>query len=499
MQAITPRWEWRTFGTDFGEGERAFAALTPERVQESDEIYLVGREGDTVKVRDALMDIKVLREVDENGLEQWTPVMKAEFPIPATDVPRVFEALREAMPSLERSTYTLDQFLDELIGRTDGVTAVQVHKRRVRYTIGGCTSEVTNVIADGRQTRTIAIEAEDAAAVIAAVRGAGLGAYINTPYPVGLRALLAEQPSRFAVIDVGTNSVKFHVAERNVDGSWRRVIDRAELTRLGEGLEETGEIGPEAIDRTADAIAGMVTEAKAAGVRAIAAVGTAGLRIAKNSDAVVAEIQRRSGVGCQVVSGEEESRLAYLAVVEGIGLAKGSLVVFDTGGGSSQFTFGTDLGVEERFSVDVGAVRYTERFGLDGAVSSDVLDEALAAISADLARLDGRPSPDALVGMGGALTNMAAVSHDMATYDPDVVQGTVLDRAEIDRQIELYRTRDTDARREIVGLQPKRADVILAGACIVRTVMEKLGQDSLTVSDRGLRHGVLAERFGTVH
>ena len=83
-----------------------------------------------------------------------------------------------------------------------------------------------------------------------------------------------------------------------------------------------------------------------------------------------------------------------------------------------------------------------------------------------------------------------------ATYDPDRIQGTVLDRAEIDRQIELYRTRDADARRSIVGLQPKRADVILAGACIVRTVMDKLGTDTLTVSDRGLRHGVLVERFG---
>ena len=300
MQAITPRWEWRTFGSDFGAGERAFAALTPERVQESDEIYLVGREGDTVKVRDALMDIKVLREVDENGLEQWTPVMKAEFPIPATDVPRVFEALREPTPSLDRAEYTFDQFLDELIAPTDGVTAVHVHKRRVRYTIGGCTSEVTDVIADGRQTRTIAIEGEDAAAVIAAVRGAGLGDFVNTPYPAGLRALLAEQPSRFAVIDVGTNSVKFHIAERRIDGSWHRVVDRAELTRLGEGLEATGEIGREAIDRTADAIAQMVTEAKAAGVLAIAAVGTAGLRIARNRDAVLAEIRERSGVGCEV-------------------------------------------------------------------------------------------------------------------------------------------------------------------------------------------------------
>ena len=96
--------------------------------------------------------------------------------------------------------------------------------------------------------------------------------------------------------------------------------------------------------------------------------------------------------------------------------------------------------------------------------------------------------------MGGVVTNMTAVAHRLAKYDPVVVQGAVLDRAEIDRQIELYRSQDADARRAIVGLQPKRAEVILAGACIVRTVMEKLGKELLTVSDRGLRHGVLAER-----
>jgi exopolyphosphatase/guanosine-5'-triphosphate,3'-diphosphate pyrophosphatase len=98
--------------------------------------------------------------------------------------------------------------------------------------------------------------------------------------------------------------------------------------------------------------------------------------------------------------------------------------------------------------------------------------------------------------MGGALTNMAAVKHELATYDPDVVQGTVLDRAEVDRQLDLYRTRRGDERRTIVGLQSGRADFILAGACIVRTVLTELGVDSLTVSDRGLRHGLLADRFG---
>ena len=99
--------------------------------------------------------------------------------------------------------------------------------------------------------------------------------------------------------------------------------------------------------------------------------------------------------------------------------------------------------------------------------------------------------------MGGAVTNITAVYHQLATYDPDVVQGTILDRDEIDRQIELYRSQDADGRRSIVGLQPARAEVILAGACIVRTILDKLGRDSLVVSDRGLRHGVLAERFGT--
>jgi exopolyphosphatase/guanosine-5'-triphosphate,3'-diphosphate pyrophosphatase len=125
-----------------------------------------------------------------------------------------------------------------------------------------------------------------------------------------------------------------------------------------------------------------------------------------------------------------------------------------------------------------------------------VIAEACAAIAADLSALEGRSAPDVLVGMGGAMTNLAAVRHGLAKYDSEVVQGTALDRAEVDRQIELYRRRDAAQRQEIIGLQPARSEVILAGACIVRTVLEMLGCDALTVSDRGLRHGLLAERFG---
>jgi exopolyphosphatase/guanosine-5'-triphosphate,3'-diphosphate pyrophosphatase len=114
----------------------------------------------------------------------------------------------------------------------------------------------------------------------------------------------------------------------------------------------------------------------------------------------------------------------------------------------------------------------------------------------DLARLDGRESPEILVGMGGAITNLTAVSLSMSVYDPDAVQGATLDLAEIDRQIDLYASMDAERRRPITGLQPNRAPVILAGALIVRTVMEKMGKEALVVSDRGLRHGLIQEQFG---
>jgi exopolyphosphatase/guanosine-5'-triphosphate,3'-diphosphate pyrophosphatase len=171
-------------------------------------------------------------------------------------------------------------------------------------------------------------------------------------------------------------------------------------------------------------------------------------------------------------------------------------VVFDTGGGSSQFTFGDGAEVRDRFSVPVGAARFTERFGLDRAVAADVVADARAAIAAELTRLEGRSAPEMVIGLGGAITTMTAVMLELEAYDPGRVQGATLTDAEVDRQIERYRALDADGRRAIVGLQPKRAEVILAGACIVRTVLGMLRCPSLTVSDRALRHGVLAERFG---
>jgi exopolyphosphatase/guanosine-5'-triphosphate,3'-diphosphate pyrophosphatase len=300
---------------------------------------------------------------------------------------------------------------------------------------------------------------------------------------------------RYAAIDVGTNSVKLHVAELLDDGEWRSVVDRSEITRLGEGIHETGRLGEEPLRRTVEAIVEMAGEARRNGAETILVVGTAGLRQAANSDELLDAVRDRVGVEIEVISGEEEGRLSYLAAAEALHLGEGTLGVFETGGGSSQFTFGEGGHITERFSVDLGAVPVTERFGLDRAVDEETVAAAQAAISSQLRSLDGRPPLDLLIGIGGAITNLAGVQLGLERYEPGRVRGLELEAAEVDRQIELYRTRDADGRRGIPGLQPKRAEVILGGACIVRTVLAKLGRDSLTVSDQGLRHGVLFERF----
>jgi exopolyphosphatase/guanosine-5'-triphosphate,3'-diphosphate pyrophosphatase len=497
MTAISARWEWRTFGPGAQVAQRRWSDLQPSAEQVSDEVYLLSERGQTVKYRDLLMDVKQLLETDAFGLQQWTPVMKASFPIGRDELERVFDALQVPPPPLERDRYTFDEFRSELTGPHRGVRAVDVHKRRVRYRVDGCSAEITDVTADGRPGRTFAVESEDADAVIGVVRALELEDYVNTPYPAGLKRILGETPDRYAVIDAGTNSIKFHLAERS-DGGWRTVADRAEVTRLGEGLTDGGTLGREPIERTIAAITDMAGEARAHDVLAIAGVGTAGWRMASNGREVAAEVLRRTGVEIEIIPGERESRLAFLAARAGLPAPRGVTAVVDTGGGSTQLTFGRGDDVEEQWSVNVGAARFTEAFALDDAVSPEVLAAARSAIGTDLARLDDHGAVDDLVGMGGAITNLTAVSLAMATYDADRVQGAVLEASEIDRQIELYRTTRTEDRRSIIGLQPKRAEVILAGACIVRTVMDKLGVDRLTVCDRGLRHGVLAERFGVV-
>jgi exopolyphosphatase/guanosine-5'-triphosphate,3'-diphosphate pyrophosphatase len=192
MAAIVPRWEWRTFAASFGEADRRLRELPPGQLQESDELYLLSPNSDAnLKIRDGLMDIKILEQVDAHGLEQWRPVLKAAFPLPAAEMVKVCAELRVA-PLPPRDAYPLDVLRAELGHPSRGVRAVPIHKKRQRYTVGGCLAELTELVADGRATRTVALELEDPARVWAAILQLGLERFENLSYPRGLKRLLGQ-------------------------------------------------------------------------------------------------------------------------------------------------------------------------------------------------------------------------------------------------------------------------------------------------------------------
>lgn len=493
---VVPRWECRVFG-DLEAADGALEAVRSVDPVESDETYVLSLYGDaSLKIRDGLLDIKVLTRVNGAGLQLWVPTMKAAFPLDDAAVATCFEALGAPPPSGPGSEVQVEEFLTGLVGSRDDLRVVEVHKSRHRSLLDGCMVELTALTAEGATVLTVAVESPDPAVVLDTVRRLGLEGRPNTCVAQGLKSLLGWGPTRYAVLDVGTNSVKFSGGDRRPDGRPHTEVETAVVTRLGEGVGETGELTTVAMTRTADAVAELVAGARVGGPVDIVAVGTAGLRQAPNRDTFVDAVFSRCGVGVEVISGSDEARLAYLAAVSSLLMTGDALLVFDSGGGSSQFTWGSPGRIEEQFSLDVGAARLTERFGLDQPVSRDSVVVALAAIAVDLDRLAGRPRPDMVVAIGGTATNLAAVEHGLARYDPDVVHGTVVDLAAVDRQIESYRQRSADERRTLPGLQPARAEVILAGACIVRTILTLTGQRAVTVSDRGLRHGVVAERFG---
>ena len=188
MSVVTAlRWEWRTFGDEFGAAEDRFGSIDPDLVTESDETYALSAESvDAVKVRGGLMDVKHLEQVNDDGLELWKPVMKAPLPVSVPDAEAVLAALRVGA-TLERDTYDLG----ELAAALDGAVAlVPLHKTRRHYEIEGCMAELTDFRVGDASIRTIAVESEQPARVIGAVRALGLASRANTNVPMQLKSLV---------------------------------------------------------------------------------------------------------------------------------------------------------------------------------------------------------------------------------------------------------------------------------------------------------------------
>ncbi|MDP6418889.1 MAG: Ppx/GppA phosphatase family protein [Candidatus Krumholzibacteria bacterium] len=294
-----------------------------------------------------------------------------------------------------------------------------------------------------------------------------------------------------AVIDIGSNSVKLHVA--SLAGGWKVLRDSVKVCGLGEGLQESGRLGRKPMDRAATAVLGFVEEARNLGAGEIALVGTMALRSASNSQDFLSLVEGECGLKVEVISGEEEARLSYHAVVSGLGKQSGQVAIFDTGGGSTEFIYGEGGNVTRKFSLNVGSLRFTEKYCKSDPVTETELLRMLSSLSDEFSELES--FAETLIGVGGTLSSLASVMHEMESYEPEIVQGTTLPYEEVERQLSLFRSLKIEERKMVPGLMPGRAPVILAGVSIVRTVMDKMKVDSLTVSDRSLRHGLFHDRW----
>ncbi len=189
---VIPRWEWRTFASSLEKLRRRVDGAAFEPPRESRETYLLClKSSHNAKIRDGLMDLKWKKQVDADGLELWDPVLKSGFPFDAAFMPRLFEAWGLPMPRLERASYTLPQFLDEIMGRNPYLRAVQTSKRREGFALDGTKCELARIVADGVPLESFCVEHEDPKLVLHVIRSLLLDSHQNINYPMGLKKALA--------------------------------------------------------------------------------------------------------------------------------------------------------------------------------------------------------------------------------------------------------------------------------------------------------------------
>ena len=302
---------------------------------------------------------------------------------------------------------------------------------------------------------------------------------------------------RFAFIDIGTNTILCLIAELEDGGRYRVIEDLAEITRLGQGVDGTGWISPQGEQRSGAVLRRYLERCASLGVAAIIAVGTSALRDARNSAEVRGRFMAQLGLAVRVISGAEEAGYSFLAVQKGLPLAGQELLVIDIGGGSTEFIRGNESGIARAISLDIGSVRLTERFLHSDPVRAEECERMVSAIDQDLTRLRdyGLTGVGALtlVGIAGTFTTLAAVEKQLARYSHNEVHGSGLTIDEVRRQVGLFREKSTAERMSITGLDPKRADVILAGACLIERIMTLFRAPQVIVSDQGVRYGLLYE------
>lgn len=302
-----------------------------------------------------------------------------------------------------------------------------------------------------------------------------------------------------AAIDVGTNTLLALVGRVTPGGGIERVADFAAITRLGQGVDRARRLAPEAMARALDVLDDFVARARALGAESISVVATSAVRDADNRSEFLASARAIAGPDVQIIDGAREAALTFAGAAPGTGVARGArALVFDVGGGSTEIIAGRIGAVPEAaVSLDVGSVRLSERLVRGDPPEPASLAHLVAEVERALASAPPPPPHEVLIGVAATVATLATIERALPWRQGDdgaAVHGTVLSRNSVERVAARLASLPLAERARLVGLDPRRADVIVAGAEIVRALMHWAGDQSLVVSTGGVRVGLLLER-----
>jgi len=303
---------------------------------------------------------------------------------------------------------------------------------------------------------------------------------------------------RVAAIDIGTNTVLLLIAEVGPAGRLRAIVDRAEITRLGQGVDRARTLAPEAIERTLACLREYAVEIGKHDVSDVGIVGTSAMRDAGGQakgerSEFIEKAREILGVPPRVISGDEEAALAFSGGLLELGLT-GHATAFDIGGGSTEIISG-EIGeeaaeVRQRRSLDIGSVRLFERHVRHDPPSTTEMSVVRAFVVDQLSSISPPGEGLPLVGMAGTVTTLAAIARGIDPYDPARVHGLRLDAREIAQTAGRLALLPLAERRSLAGLDPKRADIIPIGAAVVESIVAWARAEEVIVSDRGVRWGL---------
>ena len=296
---------------------------------------------------------------------------------------------------------------------------------------------------------------------------------------------------RVAAIDCGTNSIRLLIADID-GGNFREVVRDMEIVRLGQGVDQTGQFHPDAIERTLAAVDKFAAEIAKRGVEKIRFCATSATRDATNRHLFVDGVRERLGIEPEVISGDEEAALSFAGAIKDLNPNDGPFLVVDIGGGSTEFVFGTST-VEAARSVNIGCVRMTERHFASDPVSNQQIEAARTDIQAAIAQAaEVVPITKAttLVAVAGTATTVAAAALDLPEYDRYAIHLARVSAQQTHDAATMFATKNREQRLALGYMHPGRVDVIAAGSLVLSEIMKATGATEFVASESDILDGM---------